>query len=186
MVINHDDLLAWRAQLLTALQHCSRSGYLLSALAGVAGVVMVFLFLAPPANGWLKEVFDHSRGWKPLLVVAGVMLLLSCLGFWFTERYAARLRNAIARGNAVLLLIRFVDRHQTEELRYEVWFDHDVNPQLGQTLVARVWSRYPHSTRPLLQDHQRALVLMCPQTQTPLALTIAETSFLFDEPAKAL
>lgn len=178
------EMLAWKAQLRTAVQHCSRSGYLLSTLSGTAGVLFVFLFLAPPAGGWLESLFNHSRGWLPLLAAAVVMLLLASVGFWFTGHHASRLRDAIDRGNVVPMQVRFVDHNETEEVRYEVWFDRDVNPQLSQTLVARVWSRYPRSTRPMLQSHQPAQVLLCPQTHTPLALTIAETSFLFAEPAK--
>jgi len=182
--MDRDEMLVWKAQLHTAVQHCSRSGYLLSTLSSAAGMLFLFLFLAPPAGGWLESLFDHSRGWLPLMVAAVVMLLLASVGFWFTGQHASRLRDAIDQGNAVAMQVRFVDRNATEEIRYEVWFDRDVNPQLSQTLVARVWSRYPHSTSPLLQSHQPAQVLLCPQTRTPLALTIAETSFLFDEPAK--
>lgn len=175
---------AWKTQLRTAVDHCSRSGYRLSLLSGVAGLCFLFLFIAPPVGGWFDAAFDHSRGWLPMMGIAVVMLLLSGVGFWFTRKYAERLNRAIDSAIAVPMHVRFVDRKDSQDVRYETWFDRDQNPELSHTLVARVWSRHPRSVRPTVGISRLASALLCPQARTPIALTIQDASFLLDEPAE--
>jgi hypothetical protein len=173
---------AWKQQIRCAAMRGLRRGLLLSGLSLLIGVFFLVLFIGPDVNGVARSFFSEARGWLPMCALSVVMVGLSAAGFQFSFAHYRRLLSALELGTPTWTSARFVDLTRDETIRFEVWFEQEENT-FGATLCSGVWQRSPSNLEPPCGQSISALALLDPQTETPLVVTLGESTYIFDYPA---
>lgn len=179
------DIELWRRQIKQVAQKGLRNSYLLSAFAFLAGLFFFILFLGLDVKGAARGFFREARGWWPMFAMSIVMVGLCGLGVRFARKHSKMIQNALEQGQPCQVNVRFMDLSREEPIRFEAWFDSESNPVFGKTIKSSVWQKSPSTVVPPIGQATPAIALLDAKTRTPIAVTIGESTYIFDYPAES-